>query len=318
MNAFIRHCAYLHADNSQANAFKAVNHELFLSWSLHPKTIFFIHSCALWKAVQDGGRSPPTNSRKKGLVSFRDSDSFRDSPDPNRYIPLQKREPTKQIWLLTYGSACKSVDNAMLAHCGLTIDECYTAKWRESKYTLIRLRKEHRIRQSGFANIMKQLQIEFGILGTGIFGFDIIAYNSKERDESLQSHPGFKLIVDTLNHDPDKLEWWMLNGDIQSNRKGLLWKHIESTEPSNMTRAQLIQLVQQWSPSMKGYDQLKQHNEFLTERLQETENAYRQACASYEMERKQNDQLMQQLITKTRECGDLQKELIRMRPISKE
>ena len=85
-----------------------------------------------------------------------------------------------------------------------------------------------------------------------------------------------------------------------------------------MTRAQLIQLVQQWSPSMKEYDQLKQHNELLTERLQETENAYRQACASYEMERNQNDQLMQQLITKMRESGYLQKELIRMRPISKE
>ena len=167
---------------------------------------------------------------------------------------MQKREPTKQIWLLTYGSACKSVDNAMLAHCGLTIDECYTATWRESKYTLIRLRKEHRIRQSGFAKIMKQLQIEFEILGTGIFGFDTISYNSEARDESLRFHPGFKLIVDTLNRDPDNLEWWMLNGDIQSNRKGLLWKHIERTEPSEMTRTQLIQLVRRLSPSVKEYD----------------------------------------------------------------
>ena len=206
----------------------------------------------------------------------------------------------------------------MLGHCGLTIDECYTAKWRESKYTLIRLRKEHRIRQTGVVKIMKQLQIEFGIVGAGIFGFDTVSCNSEERDESLESHPGFKLIVDTLNREPEHLEWWLPTGDIQSYRKGLLWKHIKSTEPSKMTRTQLIQLVQQWSAPMKEYEQLKQHNDFLTERLRETENAYHQACASYEMERKHNDQLMQQLTTKMRECGDLQKELIRMRPILKE
>ena len=178
---------------------------------------------------------------------------------------MQKREPTKQIWLLTYGSACKSVDNAMLAHCGLTIDECYTATWRESKYTLIRLRKEHRIRQSGFAKIMKQLQIEFEILGTGIFGFDTISYNSEARDESLRFHPGFKLIVDTLNRDPDNLEWWMLNGDIQSNRKGLLWKHMHAINPAEMTKAQLIMRLQNQDKLLDEIKSLKQENATLLE-----------------------------------------------------
>jgi hypothetical protein len=148
----------------------------------------------------------------------------------------------------------------MLATCGIIVEECYTAEWRESKYTLIRLNREHRIRRNAFMNKMLELKDVHGIIGTEIFGFESVACNSVSQNESLFAHPGFKTIVDTVNKDISKLESWLKEGTITDNRKGLLWKFINDN-PMLMTRAQLIQRVCEWGPIVMEHKKCEKHIE---------------------------------------------------------
>ena len=141
----------------------------------------------------------------------------------------------------------------MLALCGLVLEECYTIAWRESKYTLIRLSKVHRVRQTALLKIMQLLHERYGIVGTGIFGFDFVASNNQATDESLFAHPGFKLMAEAINKDISVLETWMREGDIVNNRKGLLWKFLDDTPPGNMTRAQLVKRVTEWGPIVREH-----------------------------------------------------------------
>jgi len=145
----------------------------------------------------------------------------------------------------------------MLYSRGLIVEECYTTVWRESKYTLVRLDKSHRVRQTALLKTMQLLLERHGIVGSEIFGFDIVACNNQARDESLFAHPGFKLMVETVNKNISKLETWMRDGGIFNNRKGLLWKYIESTEPEKMTKSQLIKHVKEWGPIVKEHEQCK-------------------------------------------------------------
>ena len=163
-------------------------------------------------------------------------------------------------------------------------------------------------------NAMVSMKDGFGIIGAEIFGFDIISCNSQTNDETLFAHPGFKLMVDIMNKDISKLEWWMRDGDITSNRKGLLWKHIQSTDPAQMTRAQLIQQVREWGPAMKDYAELKQTHTILLAKHNETEAAYQLARSCYEHEQKLNEELTQMLTAKMEENFELKKEIITLRP----
>lgn len=183
-----------------------------------------------------------------------------------------KRESVKQSWLITYGSGCKSIDHEMLSTFGLYANECYTATWRESKYTLFHLPRQHAVRHTGVARAMVRMKDVHGILGTEIFGFEVLACNSKSKNESIEQHPGFKIMVEMLNKEPGKLEVWMTaDRDIRNNRKGLLWKYIEDTDAGSMTRAQLVHRVSEWSPMVKEYEATKQQNALLIRRLENLE-----------------------------------------------
>jgi hypothetical protein len=70
-----------------------------------------------------------------------------------------------------------------------------------------------------------------------------------------------------MNQDISKLEWWMREGHIRSNRKGLLWKHFKDLDSASMTRTQLIKRVDEWSKAMKesrpstmGKDSVKEYD----------------------------------------------------------
>ena len=232
----------------------------------------------------------------------------------NTFLYSQKRESAKQLWLLTYGAGCRSADQVIFTSCGLEVEECYTATWRESKYTLIKLSNVHRIRTIAVVKVMQRMKDNYGIIGTEIFGFDVISCNSQMNDENLFAHPGFKMMVDIMNKDISKLEWWMRDGDITSNRKGLLWKHIQSTDPTQMTRAQLVQQVKEWGPAMKDYAELKQTYTILLAKQIETENAYQLAQSCYENEQKLNEEITKMLTTKMDENFELKKEMITLRP----
>jgi hypothetical protein len=165
----------------------------------------------------------------------------------------------------------------MLKHSGLKIQECYTATWRESKYTLIRMNQAHRLRRTGMKKVMEKLLKEHRVIETEIFGFDAVSSNSKAERTSLEDHPGYKLMVQKANSNPIELEWWINKGvkDLGSNRKGLLWRHIDSTDAKDMTRTQLIQRVEMWKPVVKEVEELKTTNAMLMERVRELEQAVR-------------------------------------------
>jgi hypothetical protein len=230
----------------------------------------------------------------------------------------QKQENPKQIWLLTYGAGCCSMTNTILATCGLIAEECYTATWRESKYTLIRLKKEHRLRRTAVVKIMKQLDDTHGIKGTEIFGFDTVSCNSQTHDESLSDHPGFKLMIDIMNTDISRLEAWTRQGSLVSNKKSLLWKYLENTNPEQMTRIQLINKIKEWGPVVENHEELKNTHAVLLAQHEETRKAYEEMLSRYETERQLNEEFMQQLKDKIKECGELQRELIRIRPMPQE
>jgi hypothetical protein len=180
---------------------------------------------------------------------------------------------------------------------------------------LIKLKRESRIRHNAFINIMQGMKDDHGILGSELFGFDVISCNSVTDNESLTEHPGFKIIVDIMNKSIFKLEIWMKEGDLITNRKGLLWKYVQSTAPAEMTRSQLIRQVEEWKPVIKEYEELKQVHSLLLTKHSEVESAYQNMLACYETERSMNAELIEKLKAKIRECGELQRELIHVRPM---
>ena len=188
----------------------------------------------------------------------------------------------------------------MLNSCGLVVEECYTTAWRESKYTLIRLDKSHSVRRASVVKIMQDLHDHHGIIGTEIFGFEMVSSNTQAGDDNLFDHPGFRLIVEAMNKDISRLESWLREGEVLTNRKGLLWKHIEGTDPELMTKAQLMHRA-------KEYEALKKAHASVVAKLSSTEAAYRE-------ERKLNKEFMDMLISKINECGELKRELSRLHP----
>ena len=165
----------------------------------------------------------------------------------------------------------------MLKHCGLKVEECYTATWRESKYTLIRVHKAHRLRRSGMQKVMDQMLKKHRVIETEIFGFDSVSSNSKAEHASLEDHPGYKRMVQKANTKPIDLEWWIHKGaqDLAANRKGLLWRHIDSTDAKSMTRSQLIQRVEMWRPVVMEVEELKTTNSMLMEQVRELQQTVR-------------------------------------------
>jgi len=178
-------------------------------------------------------------------------------PVVNALFSPQGPGAEKQIWLFTYGADCQSITYQVLSGCGLKVDECYTVSWRESKYTLVHTPKCHRLRRTGVEKIMSLMQSLFQITGSGLFGFDSVSCNSKldEATFSLELHPGFRFMVHQLNTSPSNIEWWMKQGDLKTNRKGMLWKYLDDTPPAEMTRAQLIKRVTAWGPIVKEHEQ---------------------------------------------------------------
>jgi hypothetical protein len=162
---------------------------------------------------------------------------------------------------------------------------------------------------------MKELDATHGIKGTEIFGFDTMSCNSQVHEESIFDHPGFKHMIQIINTNIFRLESWIRDGDIVSNRKGLLWKYLEDTNPEQMTRTQLITRVKEWGPAAKEYEKLKPEHEILLAKHSDMESAYQNILAYSETERKTNEELMEALKAKMIECRELRKELIGIRPM---
>jgi hypothetical protein len=113
--------------------------------------------------------------------------------------------------------------------------------------------------------IMQKMHYRFQIMRSEIFGFDSVSSNSKT-GELLEDHPGFRIMVQKVNTEPVDLEWWMgcEPADLFANRKGLLWKHIECTDVSHMTNAQLVDRFRKWAPVVKESEELTKLNVMLS------------------------------------------------------
>ena len=171
---------------------------------------------------------------------------------------------SKQIWLITYGASGQSITHTRLWSAGLFVDECYTATWRESKYTLIHLPRMAR----ATAATVKEAIVKLDIVLSEIFGFGQIACNSKA--DSLESHPGFMHMVRLINTQPEELETWTASrAPLAKFRRGLLWKHIESTPPEEMTRTQLIKRAKRGDAMAKECVELEDRNALAAYQLHE-------------------------------------------------
>ena len=177
----------------------------------------------------------------------------------------KKRSSPKHVWMITYGAACESINHEMLSTNGLEVDECYTIAWRETKYTLIHLTYENRVRGTTISKMMQRLKASHGINLGEIFGYEAITSNTSE-EENIESHVGFQKMIETVNSQPESLEWWMKSGQtLTTNKKGLLWKHIHAINPAEMTKAQLIMRLQNQDKLLDEIKLLKQENATLLE-----------------------------------------------------
>ena len=157
-----------------------------------------------------------------------------------------KQDGGRCIWLMICSASSPNLTFQMLHTVGIECDECYTVAWRESKYTLIHLNRSKSIRLSKMKKAMASLESTYDVKGSSIMGYETLSSNDKET--SVIEHPGFKRMVELLNARSMELESWLKEGDVFSNRKGLLWKFIEGTDPQLMTRVQLIDRVKKLSP----------------------------------------------------------------------
>ena len=98
-------------------------------------------------------------------------------------------------------------------------------------------------------NVMLMMDASHDIRGSFITGYDTLTSNSSE--VSIKDHPGFMRMVQLLNQRSAELESWVREGDVYTNRKGMLWPHIEGTDPGVMTQTQLVHRVRTLTEMLK-------------------------------------------------------------------
>jgi hypothetical protein len=186
----------------------------------------------------------------------------------------------------------------MLIDQNVKVDECYTAVWRESKYTLIHCTKADRITFQALKLAMDSLQKLHGIsLNATILSYEALSSNDSHTGESLEIHPGFKRIVHLLNTHSEDLKWWIAGGsNIHNHRKGMLWKYIETTDPMEMTHGQLVAKVNSWKPIVEECENMKSMLEVLNPMLQAKEEEAKQFKEALKQERMITKRLEEELM----------------------
>jgi hypothetical protein len=185
--------------------------------------------------------------------------------------------------------------------CNIQCNECYTTTWRESKYTLINLGYGNRKRATTLKCAMGKMLSNHGIKGSSIHGYETLSSNSKE-DNHLTDHPGFKRIVQQLNENKDELRIWMKEGDVITNKSGVLWNFLENRDPKTMSKSQLIERVQQQS-------EIKTQHKTLKDAYDALQSAYTAQGRELAKEKTQSHQFFTQLCEQIEECTQLKIEL---------
>ena len=214
---------------------------------------------------------------------------------------LYRHDCGKCIWLITSSACSPNITSQMLHDAGIQCDECYSVSWRESKYTLIHLKRKDRVRLSKLKRAMRKLDESFNVKGSCIMGYNTLSSNEKEA--SVTDHPGFKRMVELLNANSEELESYLDKGTIFTNKKGMLWKYIEGTDPRLMTRVQLEARVRKLTPLVAEVARIRSENDNLTHILGSAQDQIVFLTSK-------TDDLFGKLIDKTEECATYKQRLI--------
>ena len=156
-------------------------------------------------------------------------------------------------------------------------------------------------------DVMLMLDASHGIRGSFITGYDTLTSNTKE--DNIKEHPGFMRMVELLNKKSVELESWINEGDVFTNRKGLLWQHIEGTDPSAMTQTQLVHRVRTLAPLALENTRIRSENDNLTTILGIRNSELADAQARIDFLTTRNSTLFNELLDKTEECSTFRQRL---------
>ena len=135
--------------------------------------------------------------------------------------------------LVSYGSSGESITHTMLSiYPAIIVDECYTLSQRDLKYTLIH--SQVRVSRWTICNILKDLDKKYGIKSVAVFGYDEISIG-----DSIESHPGLRLMIDHIASKSPLFEYWMQNGSLGTNTRGILYKYLPLNLVEKVTKSQL-------------------------------------------------------------------------------
>jgi len=227
---------------------------------------------------------------------------------PKKKLKTYKQEAGKGIWMITYAAGCQDITSVMLHENSVMCDECYTVTWRESKYTLIHIRQSKKTRLSAMTRVLNKLYESFGIRGSSITGYETLYFNEKDETD-VTDHPAFKRMVELVNTGGD-LNVWLADGDVMSNKKGLLWKHISIINPKQKTHGQLVQQVKELTHVIEETKSVRTENEVLKATLIIMENDLVDAHRTISSYDSRNEKLFRDLVKKTEECTALKQRLI--------
>ncbi len=218
-------------------------------------------------------------------------------------------EYPKAVWFITYAAGSHDITPEILGEHEIHCIESYTITWRESKYTLLRLGQNGKIRGATLKRVMSVLKADHGIKGSMIHGYDMLSSNSKA-DQLITDHPGFMRMVQLLNENIDELRVWMKSGDLFTNKRGLLWKYIERRDPKRMSRSQLLVKLSKLEQIAKEHAQLQPAHEALLAAFAAQETEMAKLRRDLGKQRAQNDDFFRQLCQQIEECGRLKRQLV--------
>jgi len=159
--------------------------------------------------------------------------------------------------LVSYGSSCESIGSSILElYPHLKIDECYTLSQRDLKYTL--MHSQVRLVRSTISAMLKDVEMTHGIKCSPVFGYDGISMG-----DEIDSHPGFKLMVEHMNSKSHLFSYWMSNGSLETNARGLLYRYLPRSSTGTLSKSQLLS---QNETLLRQYEIMLQENKMLQEK----------------------------------------------------
>ena len=173
----------------------------------------------------------------------------------------------KKLWLITYGASSPNITQEMLYHNSIKPDEVFTLEQRDLKYTLIHIKKRSRF--ESLEKCMHQLHERHKIILQDIVGYQAIMGFCSMNDE-ISDHPGFKLMVQNIS----SLHAWAIFDDPS---KGLLWKYSPHVDYKQLTKSQVITLLNKRDEALVERKRKSDEDESIIEVLQ-AENSEKDAA----------------------------------------